>query len=110
MDQQKGMTPEEKLDALFEFVCEYKAAHDGKSPSLREIEASGDAPYNSTSHISSALRKLEERGLIRLGPKGATRSIEVVGARWLLPEEMVNLEQYVKRTATLAVLNEVMPE
>ena len=79
------MTPEKKLDALFRFIYNYKAAHDGNSPTLREIKASEDAPYKSASHISDALRKLEERGLIRLGPKGATRSIEVVGARWTPP-------------------------
>lgn len=93
---QSELTPEQKVDALYDFIVAYKTAHDGNSPTLREIEASEDAPYNSTSHASEALRKLEERGQIRLAGAGRARSIEVVGARWVPPHDRDDVEDYLE--------------
>lgn len=69
---------------LYDAIVEYKRAHDGNSPTLRELMA--PANYASVSAVSNALGRLEKQGLIKLIGKGKARRIEVVGARWTPPE------------------------
>lgn len=69
---------------VYDAIIEYKAAHDGNSPSNRDLVRM--AGYKSTSGISAALDRLCEAGLIQLPEPGKTRGIEVVGARWCDPD------------------------
>ena len=68
--------------ALYRYIVDYKRAHDGNSPTLREIVDAGLA--SSTSVADYRLAALEEAGLIRRPCSGA-RTIEVVGATWSPP-------------------------
>ncbi len=69
---------------IYNFIISYKEQHDGNSPSIREIgTAVGD---NSTSHVRYLLDLLVSSGLVRFIPETA-RSIEVVGSRWVSPDE-----------------------
>lgn len=72
-------------DKLFAYIVRYKAAHDGNSPTMREIVGAGVAGA-STSVASYTLHALEQQGRIRLSGTTQARSIEVVGGRWLPPE------------------------
>lgn len=69
--------------AMFEFICAYKTANDGNSPTVREIMSACGHPSSSTVWVH--LNKLERQGLIEL-PKalGTARSIRVVGGQWTL--------------------------
>jgi len=69
---------------VLEFIKTYKADHDGVAPTIREIQEGCD--ISSTSVTSYHLDKLEVAGRIRR-PFIASRSIEVVGGRWVGPEE-----------------------
>lgn len=64
-------------------IIEYKTAHDGASPTLREIADYCDIASNSTVH--RLLRELADGGRIRL-PAGTNRGIEVAGGRWMLAD------------------------
>jgi len=66
------------VDEVYRFVVQYKQAHDGNSPSLQEIgRACG---IRSTSHVYLYLVRLADAGRIKLA---GTRSIEVIGGRWV---------------------------
>jgi len=68
---------------IYDFIVSYKIAHNGNSPSIRDI---GAAVYiNSTSQVRYRLDLLVDAGLIRYLPDIA-RSIEIVGGRWIRPE------------------------
>ena len=70
--------------SIFRFVCDYKARHDGISPSVREI-----AMYchiSSTSVVNYHILALKRQGAIRF-QYNVARSIEVIGAHWLPPAE-----------------------
>lgn len=69
--------------AMYEFILEYKQAHDGNSPSVREIGAR--LGIESTSMVMYYLRQLEELDLILIS-SARSRMIQVVGAQWLPPE------------------------
>ena len=71
-------------DNVFDFVCEHKYAHDGNSPSLREIGEACGIPL----HIASThLKSLASEGSIIVPP--GQRNIEIVGAKWTFtPEEI----------------------
>lgn len=70
---------------LYKFIIKYKTENDGLSPSLREMmKVTG---IKTTSHMSYALRKLCDEGLIEMGGKGLSRGIKVVGGCWLPPKE-----------------------
>ena len=68
---------------VLRFVVDYKRAHQGESPTRREIAAGCEIP--STSLVHHHLVMLERRGLVRLGHMGLSRSIAVVGAEWRPP-------------------------
>jgi hypothetical protein len=78
-----GRLSKVNLDAVFGFICEYKRAHDGNSPSTREIAEFMEVKVGST--VTRALRELDCQGRIVLtGTDGASRSIEVIGGEWRL--------------------------
>lgn len=64
---------------LFNYIVAYKRAHDGNSPTLRQMMQG--IGVNSTSVVHSHLRGLERAGLIRR-VKDCPRSIQVIGGRW----------------------------
>lgn len=66
-------------DAVMDFIIAYKKAHDGNSPSIREIMVGCD--ISSTSTVSYHLNKLAKKG--RITRSRANRSIEVKGGAWI---------------------------
>ena len=66
-------------DDVLLYIIRYKQSHDGNSPSVREIGRA--CRITSTSHVFYYLVKLELSGKIRLR---GTRSIEVIGGKWIL--------------------------
>jgi len=65
-------------ESLLKWIVLYKEAHDGDSPSIREIQ---DAlGISSTSVVEYLLKKLAGDGKIRREPN--RKSIEVVGGEW----------------------------
>jgi SOS-response transcriptional repressor LexA len=70
------MTPTSYAE-IYNFLVAYKTAHDGNSPSIREIcEATG---FASTSHVAYILTQLERHGKIKVT---GVRQIAVVGGEW----------------------------
>ena len=72
------------VESVYNSIIAYKRAHDGNSPTFREIME--DCGISSTSVVLYYLNKLEQRGLIRrpeppIGNRNATK-IEVVGGKW----------------------------
>lgn len=68
-----------KERALYLAIIEHKRAHDGNSPTLRDMQDA--CGISSTSVVAFYLRRLAAAGLIEL-QDGHTRSIRVVGGRW----------------------------
>lgn len=73
-----------KLDRLHRFILEFKIAHDGNSPSMRDIVDAELA--TSTSVARDMLRRLEKAGRIQLGGANTARMIVVPGGEWVPPE------------------------
>jgi SOS-response transcriptional repressor LexA len=67
-----------RAEAIFDFIIGYKMAHDGNSPSFRQIS---EALGFSLSIIDRYLNELEETGLI-LRDKFQARQICIVGGHW----------------------------
>jgi len=65
-------------------VIAHKLAHDGNSPTIRELQAA--LGLHTTSVVVYHLTRLHQAGLIRYA-RGAARAIEVVGGKWLPPQE-----------------------
>jgi SOS-response transcriptional repressor LexA len=70
--------------AVLGFIIRYKMEHDGISPTMREIALRCD--ISSTSQVARSLAVLEDEGHIRRA-EVSSRHIEVVGGRWVAPEE-----------------------
>ncbi len=69
---------------VYAFIIAYKTAHDGNSPTFRQI---GDAcGITSTSVVNFYLVFLEEQGLVKVERSWQTRSITIIGASWRPPE------------------------
>ena len=69
---------------IFDFIVTYKRNHDGNSPTGREIMDACN--ISSTSMVDFYLNELAKKGKIeRLGGKGASRNIRVVGGSWTFP-------------------------
>lgn len=83
---------------VFDAIVQYKQAHDGISPSVRDIADSIGS--GSTSHIKWTLVELQHDGLISFF-KSQPRTIQVTGGKWELnnPQES---ELEVHEEATLA--------
>jgi hypothetical protein len=93
---------EERYMEVYRAIVEYKQRHDGVPPGLRElIELTS---YASTSAVNYALEKLEEEGLIRRGGHYKKRKIEVVGARWLSPDEHNDMRYELEEIDLISVL------
>ena len=73
---------------IYEYILGFKRRHDGNSPSIRQI---ADAFGLSVSIVHDHLGRLEAIGLIKRGPKGESRMINVVGAKWTEPVSIVVL-------------------
>lgn len=72
-------------DEVWAFLRRYMAVSAGRPPTAREIAAG--VGVRSTAVVHLALAALEEDGRIRRGRYGQSRAIEIVGARYLLPDE-----------------------
>lgn len=70
--------------AVLRYIIAYKQAHDGNSPSIREIMRELGIP--GTCHMSYILKRLQADGWIYLEPYNS-RSIHVIGGRWLPPPQ-----------------------
>jgi len=62
--KQKRITQNDR-DVLA-YIARYKSGHDGDSPTMRQIIEATDV--KSTGHVSDILHKLEDAGLLRIGP------------------------------------------
>lgn len=62
---------------VLRYIVRYKIAHDGNSPSIREICKAMDIP--STSSCNYILRYLQQAGQITIPGHGESRTIEIVG-------------------------------
>lgn len=67
---------------IYDFIVQYKQAHDGCSPTIREIMQACD--YKTTSAVYYILKRLTVEGLIELDPRNS-RSIRIVGGQWHPP-------------------------
>jgi SOS-response transcriptional repressor LexA len=75
----------DKKAAVLRMIVAFKRAHDGNSPTYREIMRACE--LRSTSAVAYHLDALEDQGLIRRpNRQGNTRVIEVPGGRWTPPE------------------------
>ena len=68
---------------MLAFIVEYKKAHDGNSPSMRQ--AGQAAGIESSSLITYYLAELERAGYIRRNRVNA-RQIELIGGQYIPPE------------------------
>lgn len=73
-----------QTERVWRFLRTYMAASAGRSPTAREI-ATGSGWAVGTVH--QALDELEDCGLIRRQRFGTARGIQIVGARYLLPDD-----------------------
>lgn len=80
-----GMGRYQRRNDVWAVLQAYMKASTGRSPSTREIKER--AQFRSLRHVHSALGELEHDGLIRRIGFGRARSIEIIGARYLLPGE-----------------------
>ena len=69
--------------AVLQAIIQYKTAHDGASPTVRELAQMTEAA--STASVSYHLGRLEEAGLIER-EYGLARVIRVAGGEWRPPE------------------------
>lgn len=77
---------EEKVEAVYRFVIDYKTAHGGDSPSTRQIR--DGAGLSSSSVAMSYLRKLQEDGRITLGHRPYSgMEIQVKGGVWVMARQ-----------------------
>jgi repressor LexA len=81
-----------RAKVVFEFIVGFKRAHDGISPSMREILEGCD--ISSTSLVNYYLERLVDKGLIeRYGDWGKSRNLMVVGGY----EQACSIEEVVER-------------
>ncbi len=68
---------------VYDYICDYKQAHDGNSPTFRQIALA--CGISSTSVVNFYLVFLEEQGLLKVERSWQTRSIRIIGASWRRP-------------------------
>jgi SOS-response transcriptional repressor LexA len=84
MSSNEGIdNPASTRDRIFDFLVRYKQAHDGNSPSLREI---ADACHIVLSGAHYHLTRLEMDGRIHIEGQ-RSRTIEIVGGAWQPPDD-----------------------
>ena len=68
---------------LLDYICAFKASHDGNSPTVNEM-IRNSAPH-AYSHLIAQLNYLQEGGFIRIEkiPGMRVARIEIVGAKWI---------------------------
>jgi SOS-response transcriptional repressor LexA len=76
-------------EQIFNYLIRYKKAHDGNSPTNRQIAA---ACHVSPSTVAHHLGRLERANRIRLS-EDEYRNIEIVGAAWLPPADRSTAEE-----------------
>jgi SOS-response transcriptional repressor LexA len=70
---------------LLKYIIQYKQAHDGNSPTYQEmIDTLG---ISSKSVVKYMLVDLQRAGRIRLVGGSKSRSIEVIGGRWIYKKQ-----------------------
>jgi hypothetical protein len=74
----------ETTERVFRYVVEFKRAHDGISPTVREI--AGGCRLGTTTVVNH-LRILQQQKKIRAMGFGYSRGIVVAGGRWVITEE-----------------------
>lgn len=67
-----------RTQEIYRFIVQHKRAHDGNSPSIREIMAA--CQINSSSVVKSHLDTLANQGLIQRVKHRSV--IEVIGGQW----------------------------
>ena len=70
---------------VWSFLRNYMVEHLGAPPAVRDIQEGVQA--RSTASVQASLRRLERQGRIQRGRYGRARTIQIVGARFVLPEE-----------------------
>lgn len=70
-----------KLTRILDFIICYKSTHDGNAPAMREIMAA--CGVASTSTMSALLDELAKQNRIVIGKRGESRTIQVVGGKWI---------------------------
>ena len=72
-------------DQIYDFIVGFKKAHNGNSPTFRQI---GDAVgVRSSSMVNTYLDRMVTRGMIER--KGSIRMIEIPGSRWFPPPHTI---------------------
>jgi hypothetical protein len=76
-----------RMNTLYTFIVDYKLHHNGNSPTIAEMR---DGLYlGSLYRVVYLLHQLvKERKIVMSGTR-QTRSIEVIGSRWIPPEQTI---------------------
>lgn len=78
----KPKTLSQRQQRMLDYLKEFKAKFDGRSPTRRQIGAACD--ISSTSVVSYHLTQLERMGYIMV--EDGARAIRVVGGRWSMED------------------------
>lgn len=82
-------------DRVLTAICDYQLEHEGKTPTIREIQAMAD--IKSTSTVAYHVTKLINRGLIKKGRLDYSRIAQVAGGMFQVPNQILErrtLESY----------------
>jgi SOS-response transcriptional repressor LexA len=71
------------MNQLYKFICDYKANHNGNSPSL--AEARDAMCLGSMERVHYLLNRLVENHKVSIDGTRQSRNIEVVGSQWIPP-------------------------
>ena len=77
--------PKDVADEAYDFIVRYKIENDGIPPTYRMLSSKFDM---STSQVRVMVSILVKRGLVTIGEGGASRSIQVVGGKWVPPKKV----------------------
>ena len=75
-------TRKHDYNAVYRYIVDYKRAHDGNSPTMRELARHFGL---STSIVKHILETLAAEGLLRKSADNVSRAYEVVGGSWTMP-------------------------
>lgn len=71
-----------RRDALYQFIVQYKQAHGGATPRVRDMSAAVGFP---TSIVHGYLMRMVRDGQITIVGEGKSRHIGIPGERWIAP-------------------------